>query len=107
MASVLIYSVFTAACGLAQSVAQLAAFRILLGVGMGGEWASGATLVSEVWPAEHRGKALAFMQSAWAVGYGLAAIVTGLVLPAVGLALAVLRRRATSVFHVVDPPERA
>ncbi len=81
MASVLIYSVFTAACGLAQSVAQLAAFRILLGVGMGGEWASGATLVSEVWPAEHRGKALAFMQSAWAVGYGLAAIVTGLVLP--------------------------
>ena len=81
MASVFIYSVFTAACGAAQSVLQLAVFRMLLGVGMGGEWASGATLVSEVWPAEHRGKALAFMQSAWAVGYGLAAIVTGLVLP--------------------------
>lgn len=81
MASVFIYSVFTAACGAAQSVLQLALFRVLLGVGMGGEWASGATLVSEVWPAAHRGKALAFMQSAWAVGYGLAAIVTGLVLP--------------------------
>jgi MFS family permease len=81
MASVLIYSVFTAACGLAQNILQLAAFRVLLGVGMGGEWASGATLVSEVWPAEHRGKALAFMQSAWAIGYGLAALVTGLILP--------------------------
>jgi MFS family permease len=81
MASVLIYSVFTAACGFAQTVAQLALFRVLLGIGMGGEWASGAALVSETWPAEHRGKALGFMQSAWAVGYGAAAIVTMLILP--------------------------
>ena len=58
MASVLIYSVFTAACGFAQTVAQLAIFRILLGIGMGGEWASGAALVSETWATEHRGKAL-------------------------------------------------
>jgi MFS family permease len=84
MASVLIYSIFTAACGFAQTVAQLAIFRVLLGIGMGGEWASGAALVSETWPAEHRGKALGFMQSAWAVGYGAAAIVTGLVMPAWG-----------------------
>jgi MFS family permease len=84
MGSILVYSVFTAACGLAQSAAQLAVFRIGLGLGMGGEWASGAALVSETWPAEHRGKALGFMQSAWAIGYGLAALVTGLVLPAFG-----------------------
>jgi MFS family permease len=81
IASVLIYSVFTAACGFAQSVAQLAVFRIFLGIGMGGEWASGAALVSETWPAEHRGKALGFMQSAWAIGYGAAAVVTALVMP--------------------------
>jgi MFS family permease len=81
MASVLIYSIFTAACGLAQTVAQLAVFRVLLGIGMGGEWASGAALVSETWPAEHRGKALGFMQSAWAIGYGAAALVTMVVLP--------------------------
>ena len=67
--SILIYSVFTAACGFAQTIVQLAVFRIFLGLGMGGEWASGAALVSETWPAEHRGKALGFMQSAWAVGY--------------------------------------
>ena len=81
MASVTIYSVFAAACGLATTALELAVFRVLLGIGMGGEWASGAALVSETWPAEHRGKALGLMQSAWAVGYGLAALVTMIVLP--------------------------
>lgn len=83
-ASILIYSIFTAACGLAQDVWQLAVFRVLLGLGMGGEWASGAALVAETWPAEHRGKALGLMQSAWAIGYGAAAVVAALVLPAFG-----------------------
>jgi MFS family permease len=82
--SILIYSIFTAACGLAQNVAQLAVFRVFLGIGMGGEWASGAALVSETWPAEHRGKALGLMQSCWAIGYGAAAIVTALILPRYG-----------------------
>ncbi len=82
--SVLIYSVFTAACGLASSVPMLAVFRIFLGFGMGGEWASGAALVSETWPAEHRGKALGFVQSFWAVGYAAAALVSGIVLPLAG-----------------------
>ncbi len=81
MGSILIYSIFTGACGLAQSVTQLILFRMLLGLGMGGEWASGASLVSETWPAQHRGKALGFVQSAWAVGYAAAAIVTAIILP--------------------------
>ena len=79
MLSVLLYSIFTAACGLAQNAAQLAVFRVLLGLGMGGEWASGAALVSETWPDEHRGKALGLMQSSWAIGFVLAAIVNWLV----------------------------
>jgi MFS family permease len=82
--SILIYSIFTGACGLAQSAWHLMVFRALLGVGMGGEWASGAALVSETWPAEHRGKALGIVQSSWAVGYAAAAIVTQLVLPGFG-----------------------
>ena len=84
MASILLYSVFTAACGFATTFTQFVLFRIGLGLGMGGEWASGATLVSETWAAEHRGKALAFMQSAWAIGYALAAAVNYLVQPAFG-----------------------
>ena len=82
--SILIYSVFTAMCGLAQTVWQLAIFRFLLGLGMGGEWTSGAALVSETWPDRHRGKALAWMQSAWAIGYACAAIVVKFVLPRYG-----------------------
>jgi MFS family permease len=82
--SILLYSIFTFACGLAQNVWQFATFRILLGLGMGGEWASGATLVSETWPEEHRGKALGIMQSCWAIGYGLAAVVVAIVLPSFG-----------------------
>ena len=82
--SILLYSVFTFACGFAQTTWQFATFRILLGLGMGGEWASGATLVSETWPEKHRGKALGIMQSCWAIGYGLAAIVVAIVLPRFG-----------------------
>jgi MFS family permease len=80
-ASIMIYSLFTAACGLASTVPMLAVFRVFLGLGMGGEWASGAALVSETWPAAHRGKALGLMQSFWAVGYAAAALVTYFVLP--------------------------
>ena len=82
--SILIYSVATFACGLAQNLWQFAIFRVVLGLGMGGEWASGATLVSETWPEKHRGKALGLMQSCWAIGYGLAAIVVAIVLPRFG-----------------------
>jgi MFS family permease len=82
--SVLMYSVFTAACGITNNFWQLAVARALLGLGMGGEWGSGATLVSETWPDAHRGKALGFMQSAWAIGYGAAAGVVALVLPQFG-----------------------
>jgi MFS family permease len=82
--SILVYSIFTAACGLAQTVWQLGIFRFLLGLGMGGEWTSGVALVSETWPDRHRGKAVALMQSAWAVGYAAAAIVVALVLPRFG-----------------------
>jgi MFS family permease len=82
--SILIYSVFTFACGLAQNVWQLALFRLLLGLGMGGEWASGAALVSETWSEKHRGKALGLMQSCWAIGYGAAALVVAIVLPRFG-----------------------
>jgi MFS family permease len=82
--SVLVYSVFTAACGFAQSTWQLGVFRFVLGLGMGGEWTSGAAMVSETWPDRHRGKAVALMQSAWAIGYAAAALVVALVLPRFG-----------------------
>jgi MFS family permease len=81
MESIVLYSAFTFLCGLSQTVWQLAIFRVGVGLGMGGEWASGAALVAETWSARDRGKALGFVQSAWAIGYGLAAVVTAAVLP--------------------------
>ena len=84
MVSVALYSIATAACGLAANLTQFIIFRIVLGLGMGGEWASGAALVSETWPSEHRGKALGLMQSGWAIGYAGAALVSGFVQPAFG-----------------------
>ncbi|HKV28465.1 MAG TPA: MFS transporter, partial [Candidatus Acidoferrales bacterium] len=79
--SILIYSVATAACGFASTVTMLAIFRVILGLGMGGEWTAGAALVAETWPAEHRGKALGLMQSTWAIGGMLAALAAWAILP--------------------------
>jgi MFS family permease len=83
--SVLLYSIFTAACGAATTALALALFRVGVGLGMGAEWATGAALVSETWPDRHRAKALAFMQSAWAIGYALAAVVSYVIQTSLGL----------------------
>ena len=82
--SILIYSVATALCGLTQTPLELFLCRLLLGLGMGGEWASGAALVAESWPLEHRNKALSLVQSAWAIGYGVGAAIVAIVLPRFG-----------------------
>lgn len=79
MATVLLFSICSGLSGLAQDLVQLALARTLLGLGMGGEWASGALLVSETWPAQHRGKAIGIMQGGWAIGY-IAAAIAGVVL---------------------------
>ncbi|MFI6349772.1 MFS transporter [Streptomyces sp. NPDC050560] len=73
--TVLAYAVFTLACGLAPSYEWLMAFRALQGLGFGGEWGVGAVLVAEYASARHRGRTLGAVQSAWAVGWGLAAVV--------------------------------
>jgi len=80
MLSILTYSVFSFASGLATSIKMLAVFRFVLGLGMGGEWNTGATLVAETWPTHLRARAMAMVQSSWAIGYALAAVIAGVVL---------------------------
>ncbi len=72
------FAFFTLLCGFAQSYGQLFAFRALMGFGFGGEWAAAAVLVGEVIRPEHRGKAVGAMQSGWAIGWGLAALLATL-----------------------------
>jgi MFS family permease len=73
IATILIYAVFTGLAALSQDWWHLAIYRFLTALGIGGEWAAGATLVAEVWPEHKRAKAAGILQSAWAVGFFLAA----------------------------------
>jgi MFS family permease len=82
--SILVYSVFTALTATARSLPELVLWRSLVGIGLGGEWAAGSVLVAESWPAEHRGKAVGLMQSGWAIGYILAALMASAILPTRG-----------------------
>ncbi len=71
--TILIYAVFTGLAAIAQSWWELAAYRFLTALGIGGEWAAGATLVAEIWPERLRVKGAGAPQSAWGAGYFLAA----------------------------------
>ncbi|HLN03425.1 MAG TPA: MFS transporter [Bryobacteraceae bacterium] len=71
--AILIYAVFTGLAGLAHSWWELAIYRFITALGVGGEWASGATLVAEVLPESLRVKGAGVLQSAWGAGYFLAA----------------------------------
>jgi MFS family permease len=84
MASILVYSFASAACGFSNTIPQLAVYRFVLGLGMGGEWTTGAALIAETWRAEHRGKALGLMQSAYAIGEAIAALTVLIVFPRLG-----------------------
>jgi MFS family permease len=74
MGTIAIFSLASLGAATSQSVLQLLLWRAVLGIGMGGEWASGAVLVSETWPAHLRNKAISIMQSGWAIGYIAAAV---------------------------------
>ncbi len=72
--TIALYTVFTVLCGFAPNFETLLIFRGLQGLGFGGEWAAGAALVAEYSQAKYRGRTVAFVQSAWAVGWGLSVI---------------------------------
>jgi len=74
--TVLWFAVFGLLCAFAQDYWQLLACRTLMGLGLGGEWAVGAILLAEVIRAKDRGKAVGTMQSGWAIGSGIAVLVS-------------------------------
>jgi MFS family permease len=72
--TILWFSVCTMLIGFAQNFEQIFILRALQGIGFGGEWAVGSVLMGEIVRSKHRGKAVGTVQSAWAVGWGVAAI---------------------------------
>src|ERR1700719_2032265 len=72
-ATILAYAVFTGAAAFAQSVWQLALFRLLAGIGIGGEWALAGTYVAEAWPEDRRKMGAGYLQTGYYFGFFLAA----------------------------------
>src|SRR5258708_32960962 len=68
--TILWFSACTFLCGFAQDFSQLLVVKACHGLGFGGEWAAGAVLMAETIRPAHRGKALGFVQSAWAIRWG-------------------------------------
>jgi MFS family permease len=78
------YSIGTFLCGLASSLEILLAFRIITGLGVGGEWATGQTYIGESFPAKVRGKFGALMQTGAPIGIVLASVIGGFIAPEMG-----------------------
>jgi MFS family permease len=74
MLTILCFSLFTFLSALATSILWLAIWRFLAGIGIGGEWAMGASLVSESWPEERRKMGAALMHTGYYFGFFLAAL---------------------------------
>src|SRR5665213_219349 len=74
MFSILCFSLFTMLTGFSTGLWTLAIFRFMAGVGIGGEWAVGASLVSEDWPEERRTMGAALMHTGYYIGFFLAGI---------------------------------
>jgi MFS family permease len=72
-ASVLVYAVFTGLAAISQNVWELGLFRLLAGIGIGGEWALAGTYVAEAWPEDRRKMGAGYLQTGYYAGFFLAA----------------------------------
>src|SRR3981189_3200696 len=82
--TILLFAVFTGLCAFAQGYWDLLVYRTIAGLGLGGEFGIGMTLVAETWPARHRARGCAYVALGWQAGVLTAALVTPLLLPSIG-----------------------
>ena len=82
--TILIFAVFTGLCALAQGYTDLLIYRTLAGIGLGGEFGIGMTLVAEAWPASQRARASSYVGLGWQLGVLAAALLTPMLLPVIG-----------------------
>ena len=90
LATMLFYSIATGLSALVGGYGALLVLRFVTGLGLGGELPVASTLVAEVAPARRRGRMLALLESFWAYGWILAALVGYLVVPDYGWRIAFL-----------------
>ncbi len=99
-ATVAIYGVGTALCGFSRTLPQLILFRSITGLGMGGGWAPGQSLVAESVPAERRARYAAYVQTGAPLGILLAAAAGGYLAPAIGWRLTFIISAIPAAFVV-------
>jgi MFS family permease len=108
--TILIYAGFTGLCATASSWQELAFYRFMTGLGIGGEWSAGAALIAETWPPRSRAKAAGIMQASGGIGFFLASLLYLFIGPygwrwvfALGLLPAIV---AFYIRRSLDEPER-
>jgi MFS family permease len=101
MWTICLYSLGTALTAVATGPVSLLLFRLLTGLGVGGEWAVGHALLAESVPARMRGRAAALLQTGEPVGVALAAIVGLLVAPLLGWRAVFLLSSASALLAVL------
>ncbi|WP_369789852.1 MFS transporter [Rouxiella sp. WC2420] len=82
--TILMFSLFTGLCAVAQGYWDLLTYRTLAGVGLGGEFGIGMALIAEAWPVEKRNRASAYVGMGWQLGVLMAAFLTPLLLGLIG-----------------------
>ena len=82
--TILVFAAFTGLCAFARGYWDLAAFRLLAGLGLGGEFGIGMALAAEAWPASKRARVSSYVALGWQSGVLLAALVTPMLLPLIG-----------------------
>ncbi len=88
--TLLLFSFATGFCAIAWSYATLLVARFLVGFGLGGELPIASTLVSEFSPARWRGRMMVLLESFWAYGWVMAALIGYFVIPQSGWRIAFL-----------------
>src|SRR5258708_4543511 len=101
-ATVAIYGVGTALCGFSHTLTQLIVFRSITGLGMGGGWAPGQSLIAESVPAERRARYAGYVQTGAPLGVLLAAAAGGYLAPAVGWRLTFMLSGVPAIFVVAS-----
>src|SRR4029077_15400508 len=84
MVDIIFYSLMELLTAFSPNYTVFLIFRVLYGIGMGGEWGLGASLAMEALPARARGLATGILQQGYPFGFLLAAVVYGLVFPHFG-----------------------
>ncbi|MFP7171796.1 MFS transporter [Terribacillus sp. 7520-G] len=100
MMTILVFSIASGLSALATSYLIFVVLRFLIGAGLGGELPVASTLVSESVAPQRRGRMVVLLESFWAVGWLLAAIISYFVIPAYGWRVALVLTAIPALFAV-------